>query len=192
MKYFPRDALIPPLRMSALCKELPSSPQFLGSHFTLDKWLAQLASRVTWPLLRSTDPGISLSVGSAQRSSAAQRLLLDLTLLLHPLLPHHLLPSLLEWCTRPRQLILLPQPPRGIPLAWSMSHAKLALVSKTDVKEKAQGLAMSHGGCMGETHTHHSPSLLPSSRGPRLRSEQLWMRWNSQFSLHTVTLGDFM
>ena len=144
---------MPPLRMSALCKELPSSPQFLGSHFTLDKWSAQLASRVTWPLLHLTGPGISLSVGSAQRSSAAQWLHLGLTLL-HPLLPHHLLPSPLEWCTWPRQLILLPQPPRGIPLAWSMSHAKLALVSNPDVKEKAQGLALSHGGCMGEPHPH--------------------------------------
>ena len=113
MKYFPRDASIPPLRMSALCKELPSSPQLPGSHFILDKWSAQLDSRVTWPLLHSTGPGISLPVGSAQRSSAAQQLHLDLILLLHPLLLPHLLPSPHERCIWPQQLILLPPAPQG-------------------------------------------------------------------------------
>lgn len=58
-------------------KELPSSPSS-GQSSPWTKWSAQLASRSTWPLLHLTGPGISLSVGSAQRSSAAQQLHLDL------------------------------------------------------------------------------------------------------------------
>lgn len=88
---------------------------------------------------------------------------------------------------------MLPPPViRGIPQAWSMNQAKLALVFKTDVKEKAQGLANEPWWLNeGNTHTHTPlPFSLPfiSRAPPQIRAILDGM--GPTVLLHAVTLGD--
>lgn len=89
MKYFPRVAFIIPPRLLVQAKDLPSLPQFLGSHFTLDKWSVELASRFILPL-HLTSPEFPCLLALLRGPLLVTWLQLVFMFFLYPLPSHHL------------------------------------------------------------------------------------------------------